>query len=319
MPYIERSRYQPPPWLRNPHANTIVPALFRKVEGVAYERERVITPDGDFLDLDWSRTGADQLVIALHGLEGGADRPYIRGMVRRFNQAGWDAIGFNFRSCSGEMNRQLRTYHMGETRDLDFIISTIRERTGYSRIALVGFSLGGSVILNYLQEKGSAAPIYRAVVFSVPCQIPTANLEIDRFRNSLYLRRFLKTLNAKMLIKAQMFPEAFPTPPEPARSFREFDDRFTAPVHGFADAMDYWTRSSTVNDLDRIRVPVLMVNAQDDTFLSPGCYPREQARELDLFFLETPRFGGHVGFASRSKNGTYWSEERALRFVEGGL
>jgi predicted alpha/beta-fold hydrolase len=318
MPYIEKSSYQPPLWLRNAHANTIFPALFRKVEGVIYQRERLSTPDGDFLDLDWSRTGSDQLLIILHGLEGAADRPYIRGMARHFNRAGWDALGMNFRSCSGEMNRSLRTYHMGETSDLDLIITRIRERGEYDKIALAGFSLGGNVILKYLEEKGSSAPVFRAVVFSVPCQISSANLEIDRFRNSMYLRRFLRSLNAKMRIKAQQFPGHMPDPLPQARSFREFDDRFTAPVHGFADAMDYWTRCSTVNDLHRIRVPVLMVNAQDDTFLSAGCYPRDQARMLDHFFLEIPRYGGHVGFTTRDRGGTYWSEVRALRFIEEG-
>ena len=147
MPLIKKSAYRAHGPFRFAHVNTIFPALFRKVPGVHFERERVDTPDGDFLDLDWSVQGSRRLAILLHGLEGSAARPYIRGMARYFNQRGWDALGFNFRGCSGEPNRKLRSYHVGETGDLKWAISTILGRENYETIALVGFSLGGNVVL----------------------------------------------------------------------------------------------------------------------------------------------------------------------------
>ena len=158
MPLIKNSTYKAPFLLRNAHTNTVYAALVRKVPGVFYEREVLDTPDGDFLDLDWSFVKSDKLVIVLHGLEGSADRPYMLGMIREFNRSGWDGLGFNFRGCSGRLNRKAASYHMGWTQDLEFVIEHILNLDKYREVVLVGFSLGGNVILNYLGRKGSAVP-----------------------------------------------------------------------------------------------------------------------------------------------------------------
>lgn len=185
MPLIRTSTYRARGIFRNAHINTIYPAIFRKVEGVRYERERISTRDGDFLDLDWSPVGSRKLALVLHGLEGSADRPYMRGMARHFNEKGWDALCLNFRGCSGEPNRKLRSYHIGETNDLRWVLAHCLDNRKYDTIVLVGFSLGGNVLLKYLGEQPEEVPpeVRAGVAFSVPCHVKSANRQIDRWHN----------------------------------------------------------------------------------------------------------------------------------------
>jgi predicted alpha/beta-fold hydrolase len=192
---------------------------------------------------------------------------------------------------------------------------------GFRQIAVVGFSLGGNVTLRYFGERGTAVPpeVKAGVAFSVPCHIASANERIDKWDNRLYLNRFLRSLNAKMRVKAKKFPRRLKLGDTLPTNFRTFDDRFTGPIHGFADAMDYWESCSSVYVLETIRRPVLLVNARNDSFLSPRCYPEGLAAGHDFFHLECPEHGGHVGFGRRSKAGFYWSEERAYRFVQAAL
>lgn len=319
MPLIEPSSYIAPVLFRQAHFNTIYAALFRKIAPPDYQRETLETPDGDFLDLDWRRQpGADRLLIALHGLEGSADRPYIRGILQEFFQHGWEGLGVNFRGCSGRPNRQPRSYHMGATDDLDLVLRHIHAHGRYRTVVLVGFSLGGNVLLKYIGERGDKAVgvVDAAVAFSVPCHIPSANIEIDKWYNYLYLQRFLRSLHEKIQEKARRFPGLIDLSGPAPRSFREFDDRYTAPLHGFRDATDYWESCSSLRFLPEIRLPVLLVNALDDTFLSKACYPVDLARDSPYLFLEMPKWGGHVGFATYNGQGAYWSEQRARAFVE---
>jgi uncharacterized protein len=170
MPLMEKSSYLPPPFFGNGHLQTLYPNLYRRVRGIVYRRERIPTPDGDFLDLDWSRVGSRKLVIVSHGLEGSSLRPYVLGMVRAFNETGWDAVAWNFRGCSGEPNRKLRFYHSGATEDLETVVEHVRRDPTYQKIALVGFSLGGNITLKYLGERGkdAAAAVFGAVAFWFP-------------------------------------------------------------------------------------------------------------------------------------------------------
>lgn len=320
MPYIEESTYVAPNWIfKNPHFNTIFPALFRKDPEVNYQRERIDTPDGDFLDLDWSKVGSKRLVIVIHGLEGDASRPYIRGMVKAFNQEGWDAIGFNFRGCSGEVNSKPQSYHMGWTYDIDFLTKKIEKEGAYHEIVLVGFSLGGNTILKYLGEDPEevSSIVSKAVTFSVPVHIPSTNIGFKHPRNWIYLNRFIKSLNAKAIEKKKVFDADFPLNLKKLpRNFDEFDELITGPVHGFKSAQDYWERCSSLQYIPNIKVPTLLVNSADDTFLSDECYPVELAKNHPFFHFEMPKFGGHVGFTTFGKTRKYWSERRALRFVK---
>lgn len=315
MPLLSTSSYTPPPGFTNPHLQTIFAGRLRRVEGPGYARERIATPDGDFLDLDWARVGADRVVVISHGLEGSAGRAYVRGMARALNQHGWDVLAWNLRGCSGEANRNLRLYHSGATDDLDAVAQ--HARRSYDEVALVGFSLGGNLTLKYLGEQGADAPIARAVAFSVPVDLAASSGALGRWQNGLYMRYFLRSLRRKVQTKAAQFPEAVSTEGlRRIRDFQGFDDRYTAPLHGFADAADYWHQSSSKHFLPAIRVPTLLVNAADDPFLAPACYPTEVARDHVYLSLEIPEHGGHVGFVCFGEDGVYWSERRAAAFLE---
>ena len=318
MPIVSKSAYRPPNLFSNAHVQTIFPSVFRRVKGVTYQRERIDTPDGDFLDLDLMRPGFDRVAILLHGLEGDSNRSYIRGMVKALNRGGWDTVSMNFRGCGGECNRKLRFYHSGDTADLHTVISSVIARHQHSRVVLVGFSIGGNMILKYLGEQGpSVHPlISSAVTFSVPCDLASSAIKISLPANRLYLKRFLRMLREKIRTKMRVMPgsisdDGYGT----IRSFKDFDDRYTSRIFGFRNAEDYWEKASSRPYLSRITLPTLLINSADDPFLDEPCYPYEEARNSASFFLEVPSHGGHVGFVSFNNKGEYWSESRALAFL----
>ena len=320
VPLIEKSSYQAPVFFSSPHMQTMFPTLFRKVPGVTYTRRRIETLDNDFLDLDCSATGSSKAAIVLHGLEGDSGRAYILGMVRALNRAGWDAIAVNFRGCSGETNRHPHMYHSGETRDLALVLNTVMQEGHYSELALVGFSLGGNVILKYLGEQGNAihSSIKRAVAFSVPCDLASCAARLEEFANRLYLFRFMKMLREKIRVKKRLLPERIDDSDlDKVKTFAQFDERYTAPLHGFKNAEDYWEKSSSRQFLPHIAIPTLLVTAADDPFVGPSCYPYDEARASSCFFLEVPQHGGHVGFVSFNSGGDYWSDRRAVAFLNG--
>jgi uncharacterized protein len=278
MPLVSQSAYKPPFFLFNAHLQTIIPSLLRRVDGVRYERERIETADEDFLDLDWACPGHNRLAILSHGLEGDSRRPYIMGMVRELNAGGWDALAWNFRGCGGEINRQLRFYHSGATDDLEAVISHALRQKAYQSIALIGFSLGGNMTLKYLGERGTELrpQIRKSVVFSVPCDLQTGALKMARMSNAIYMRRFLRHLRRKVRAKALLMPDKINDMGyHLIKNFKDFDDRYTAPLHGFRDAIDYWNQCSSKNYLRTIAVPTLIVNAKNDPFLSPECFPAQ--------------------------------------------
>ena len=316
MPQIDSS-YRPPRGFGNGHLQTIFPALFRRVPLVTPHRERIPTPDGDFLDLDWNAENRNpRLAILSHGLEGDSHNTYIQGLARALLRRGWDVLAWNFRGCSGEPNRHLHSYHSGLTDDLRTVVT--HAASSYDKLVLVGFSLGGNMTLKYLSESDLHPKIAGAVAFSVPCDLASSALQLESLGNRLYMRRFLKSLRGKVRLKMRQFPgQIHDTGLDAMRTFREFDGAYTAPLHGFASADEYWALASCRPTLARIRVPVLLVNALDDPFLPPACYPREEAAASQSFFLETPNHGGHVGFISFRADGEYWSERRTAEFLAG--
>lgn len=322
MPLIEKSTYRPDWLYRRAHAATILPTLLRRVPAEACARERMSTADGDFIDLDcWWRDGAERpgsghpTVVLCHGLEGNARRQYMLGMARAFGRRGWNVVGYNYRGCSGEPNRQPWSYHSGATGDLREVLEHVQRPDRPVR-ALVGFSLGGNLILKYLGEDPDRVlpSVAAAVAFSAPVQLEASARELARLGNLAYSRRFLVRLAAKMRAKAALFPDQVDIRRlSEVRTLQDFDELFTAPLSGFAGAADYYRRCSARQFLPGIRVPSLLVNALDDPFLGPECYPHQEARASGSFHLETPRHGGHVGF--RAPGGEYWSERRAVEFV----
>jgi predicted alpha/beta-fold hydrolase len=317
VPLISSS-YRPPILFSNPHVQTIFPSVFRRVRGVDYERVRIDTSDGDFLDLDFARTGSDRVAVLLHGLEGNASRAYVLGMVRALNRNGWDALAMNFRGCSGECNRKLRFYHSGDTQELRTVLSHVAEKEHYSEFALIGFSIGGNVVLKYLGECGNNVPslVRKAVTFSVPCDLTSSSYKLAELANRIYLKRFLRLLHQKIQMKMEIMPEIIDdTGFRRIKNFQDFDDRYTAPIHGFKDALDYWEKASCKPFLPHIAIPTLLVNSADDPFLPEPCYPVSEARANPSLFLEIPSSGGHVGFVQFNPRGEYWSESRALSFI----
>lgn len=323
MPLIENVNYQPPFLYRNTHFNTIYTALLRPLFPLKYDRERVELPDGDFIDLDWSRIGSDNLLICVHGLEGHARKPYMRAMMHYFNQshydiAGWDTVGINLRSCSGEDNRLLGGYHSGNTDDLDIIINKIIATDKYKKIAIIGFSIGGNIVFKYAGEKGSNISPYitHVIGFSVPTDLTSCSIEFEKPKNWIYLQQFLLSLKPKARNKAKKFPGSFNLKKAvEARNFREFDTAYTGPVNGFKDSFDYWEKSSCLPLLNKIAIPTLLISAKDDTFLAPECFPYDVAQRNSNFHLEITAKGGHLGFMAPDNEGYIWTERRAWDFV----
>lgn len=310
------SSYRPPWYLLGADLQTVAPHL-RRIDGVIYRRERVELDDGDFVDIDWSPVDRGRLVVVAHGMEGHSRRPYMLAMVRAFNAAGWDAVAWNMRACSGEPNRTAGFYHAGLTQDIAAVIAHVRASGRYERIALVGFSLGGNLILKYLGECGAGAPseLCAAATFSVPCDLVDGARAIHRWRNRLYLQRFMRRLHAKVRDKAAVRPGLIDAEGvEQLRDLYAFDGRYTAPIHGYASPEEYWRATSCLSYLSAIRLPALIANARNDTFLGEKCYPRDAVRSLKQVLLEMPECGGHVGFPQAG--GRCWMEERALRFIE---
>ncbi len=316
MPVVS-STYRPPLPFRNGHFSTIYSGLFRSIEGVRQKRERLELDDGDFLDLDWSIASeeATKVVILLHGLEGNAQRAYIVGSVKVFNEAGVNACAVNLRSCSGETNRLYRSYHSGATEDLDAVIQHILSTTNYSEIILKGFSLGGNLTLKYLGEaREIPKQIKAAIAVSVPCSLHSSLKQLLLPKNMLYAMRFKKNLVAKLKAKQQLFPDKIlDADIQAVVTLKDFDDVYTSKAHGFKDALDYYTQCSCLQFLPGIKIPALLINARNDSFLGPECYPEREAEKNSNLYLEMPNYGGHVGFFDREN--IYYTEKRAIKFL----
>lgn len=323
MPVLDESDYRPTFVFWNGHVQTVYPTLFRPAPPARPEAERIATPDGDVLDLDWHRgEGAcpPRLAVITHGLEGSARKKYVAGMAGALTARGWDVLAWNFRGCGNGPNRLLRYYHSGDTDDLHTVLIHGLGRRDYAAAALVGFSVGGNQVLKYLGEDPDRVPteVGGAVVFSVPCDLAGCARVMAKPSNRLYMEYFLRSLRAKACHKNALFGDVLDlTGLDAMTTFDEFDERITAPLNGFAGAADYYRRASSRPHLAAIRVPTLLVSAADDPFLSPSCYPREAAAASDSLFLEVPRSGGHVGFVERNAENRYWSERRAARFLDG--
>ncbi|MGB3542499.1 YheT family hydrolase [Rubrivirga sp.] len=312
--------YRPPVWLRSGHVQTIYPTLFRRVPGVHYRRERIDLEDGDFLDLDWlGQPRGRNVAIVAHGLEGSTDRSYVRGMAKELHRRGWAVCAWNLRGCSGEPNRLLRAYHSGATEDLEAVAQHVLAQ-GAETVAVVGFSLGGNLTLRWLGEQGDDldARVVAGAGVSVPVDLASSAETMKAWSRRIYMRYFLKKLTVKVEEKASRFVDA-PDPAGVARmtSFAEFDGAFTAPVHGFESAQDYWERASSKPLLPEIGVPTLLVNALDDPFLSSSCFPREEAEANPNLTLLAPEEGGHVGFVMPS--GPFWSETVVGQHLDASL
>lgn len=316
MPVLE-SEYKPPFWAKKSFVSTVFSGLARQVKGLEQNRERLELEDGDFIDLDWSysNTPSNKVIIVLHGLEGNAQRPYVKGPAKLFNDNGVDACAVNFRGCSGETNRLFRSYHSGATEDLEAVISHILEKDIYKEVYIKGISLGANMALKYAGERDKVPKELKAIIaVSAPCSLKGSCDELLSLRNKHYAIRFLDHLKKKLKPKLIQFPERFTTKDfNSIKSLKDFDHVYTSKAHGFLDAYDYYEKASSLRFLPNIKVPSLIINALNDSFLSASCYPVKEAKNNPNLFLEMPKYGGHVGFID--KNNIYYNENRALEFV----
>ncbi|GAB4174431.1 MAG: alpha/beta fold hydrolase [Terrimicrobiaceae bacterium] len=279
-----------------------------------FRRERLELPDGDFLDLDWLDRGHGRLVVLCSGLEGNSRDAGMVRLALTFSEAGWDVLSWNYRGCGGSMNRLPRSYHSGATEDL----AAVLHHSGNRPTALVGCSLGGNLLLKYLGEGGAAPFVIGAVAISPPVDLASSARALDELpANQIYRKRLIRSLSTKVLAKAAAMPGQIDTSGlRGLHGFAHFDDRFTAPMHGFRDAEDYWTHCSSKPVLPAIGVPTLILTARDDPFLLPPSFPEAEARSHPFLHLEIPDRGGHLGFVSGFPPDFCWAGRRAVQFLE---
>ncbi|HXF80142.1 MAG TPA: hydrolase [Usitatibacter sp.] len=312
--------FRAPWWLRGPHAQTVYGSLAAPAPQVRLRRERWDTPDGDFVDLDFvdGPDGAPWLHL-FHGLEGSSRSPYARALMAMAARRGWRGSVLHFRGCSGEINRLPRAYHSGDTNEIDWVLRRLRAGVGEAPLYAVGISLGGNALAKWLGESGEDArrTVARAATVCAPFDLMAAGEALGRGFGLVYAHHFLGTLRKTALAKLEQHPGLFDAGAvRRARTLRDFDNVVTAPLHGFRDTDDYWTRASAKPWLKAIAVPTLLVNARDDPFLPESALPTE--REVSpAVKLEFPREGGHVGFVSGPFPGNIdWLPRRIFQFLE---
>ena len=307
--------YQPPKLLFTGHLQTIYPALLRQVKLIKpYLNERIATSDADFLDLFWLKQKSNQLVIISHGLEGDANRAYIKGMANVHYHHGFDVLAWNYRGCSPQLNITKSMYHSGATADLMCVVS--HASTHYDQIYLVGFSLGANLTLKFLGESGVPNQVKKACVFAAPLDLKSASVNLSITKKYLYELRFINSLKKKATAKHTQFPGLFDLKKlQKIRTIYEFDDLVTAPIHGFKDAEEYYTKCSSKHFLNRIQIPTIILNALNDPFLTPeilNTHLADQSKEVNY---QITKAGGHCGYPSFNKP-FYWTEHFAVDFFK---
>lgn len=318
---MDPTHYRAPFWLRGRHAQTIVPATLVPLPAPRYRRERLTTPDDDFVDFDWLDTSdaAAPLLIVFHGLEGSSRSHYARALMSAAQARGWRSVVAQFRGCSGEMNRAPRFYHSGDSSEIAWMVEQVRARFPLAPLYAVGISLGGNALLRWLGEQPveSAQRLAAAAAISAPLDLAAAGHALARGFNRVYTKSFLRTLQAKSLRKLDQFPGLFDRDAMlAARDLYAYDNVVTAPLHGYRDTDDYWLRAASKAVLGAIAVETLVLNALNDPFLPASALPKPN-QVSSAVHLDYPREGGHVGFYS-SASGAYWLPERILHFLSRG-
>lgn len=357
---VDTSPCPAPWWLPGGHAQTLYGALAVRHHNISFVRERVDTPDGDFLDFDWAAPGvfADRLadgrlathdpqlarsaarrwmqdgdwqklketpgtsaLIIFHGLEGSSRSHYAQSIAQYFRARGWITVIAHFRGCSGFPNRMARAYFSGDSADIEFMLETVRARIPEARWYAAGISLGGNAMLKYLGEQQDAAWLHAAAAVSVPLDLVACGrvLSETRIGRDIYCRHFLRTMRPKVLEKARRFPGTIDALRlAHARTLREFDDLYTAPMHGYRNALDYWTRASSKPRLKTITVPTLVLNARNDPFVPAPSLPGSHDCS-DAVLLHQPAEGGHAAFVTGPFPGNLgWLPERLARYFDTG-
>lgn len=313
---LTSSEYSPTFLFRNHHINTMYPFLFRSGAIPIFKRERWNTEDGDFFDLDFVNKNSSSVLIILHGLEGSSSSQYVRGLTNIMADIDIDICAVNHRSCSGELNKTIGFYHSGFTTDLRFIVQKLSFQ--YEKIFIAGFSLGGNMALKYAGEEGEniSKKVIAVAAVSVPCHLSSSAKRLNEWYNMPYSIQFLQTLKKKAIAKSNLFNNSLPYTNEyvKIKTLLEYDNKVTAPLHGFKDAEDYYAKSSSLPLLENIKTQTILINANDDSFLSDECMPFDIAENNGHFHFLQTRFGGHVGFA-KLRSSEYWIDKRLREWV----
>lgn len=358
--HIDSSPCPSPIWLPGGHLQTIYGAVSARYHHIRFVRERVITPDGDFIDLDWTAPGifSDRLassesapahpdlahtaalrwitdddrhalttspqttaLVLFHGLEGSSKSHYAQAIAQYFRARGWIVVVAHFRGCSGFPNRMARAYHSGDSGDIAFILDTLRRVVPFACWHSIGVSLGGNAMLKHLgEQRNNIKGLAASAAVSVPLDLVACGSHLsDTLLGRFYSRYFLKSMKKKMVEKARRFPGNIDVARlAQAKTLREFDDRYTAPIHGYKNALDYWTRASSKPLLSQITIPTLVLNARNDPFVPEPSLPGSIDCS-DAVLLHQPAEGGHAGFVTGRFPGTLdWLPMRIARFFESG-
>lgn len=322
---IVESAFRPAPWLRGCHRQTLFASQLRPGPAISVNNERLELVDGDFIDLAWlpdqDQSPDTPLVVVLHGLTGSIESKYARGLLRQIQARGWRGVFMHFRGASPEPNRLPRNYHSGDTQDFRTLVDTLRQRFPNAPLAAVGYSLGGNVLVKYQGEEGHCSPLTTAAAVSVPFDLSVCAHTINQGMARAYQHYLVSKMRTDIKRKFEHIEPPFPLPNlHSLRTFPEFDDAITAPMHGFASAADYYERASSGPFLKHIGTPTLVIHAEDDPFMSPGMIPTETMLS-DEVRLELSRHGGHVGFvaADRLYRPVYWLETRIPEWLSNHL
>ena len=303
-------------WLSNPHLQTLYPTFFRKPVDIKLTEERLTTPDNDFLDIAYPKDNGGDLVLVFHGLEGSLQSHYIKGMLKALHNAGLYPIFMHFRGCSGEANKATRRYYSAETSDPTFLLETFINRYPGREVYTVGFSLGGNMILKWLNNMGKNSPIKKAVAISVPFDLSNCDKRLQKGLSRIYLKHLLNKLHEGIKLKhdAGLFPADYDKAIN-SKTFWEFDEFATAPLHGCEGADDYYAKCSSKFYMKNIETPTLIIQAKDDPFLTSEALPTDGELSSSIS-LELTNKGGHVGFIAGSNpfEPEYWTEQRTVNF-----
>ena len=317
--------YRAPAWLPGGNLQTLYPALLARRPAVHYRRQRWDTPDGDFIDLDWTEpqgrglrieSPESPLLVLFHGLEGSSNSHYARALMHAAVARGWRGVVVHFRGCSGELNRLPRAYHSGDSTEIDWILRRLKLQQDDAPLHAAGVSLGGNALLKWLGEQGTDARtvVHRAAAVSAPVDLHAAGDALEQGFNMVYTNNFLATMKRKSLAKLRMHPKLFDEARLRAtRTLREFDDLVTSRLHGYSDVDDYYTRASSKPHLAHIALPTLLLNARNDPFLPAAALP--EPRSLPAAVTAAfPDEGGHVGFPD-STGTLAWLPQTVLEFL----
>jgi len=319
---ILKSKFKPALGLSNPHFQTMLPRFIRRKRNLEFHHETLELDDGDFLDLAWTELSDEvkPIVLVFHGLEGSIESPYAHGIMSAIKKQGWKAVLMHFRGCSGRINRLPRSYHSGETEDAKQLISYIKAHYPGAPLAAVGFSLGGNMLLKLQAELGNKSPFLAAVSVSAPLILNTCAIRLSKGFSRVYQNYLIAHMKKNLKSKARVHDYASLINLDTQQinrlnSFREFDDRVTAPLHGFKGVDDYYHKSSSRQYLKDIQAPTLVIQSLDDPFMSADVIPEKN--ELSNYTqLEISQYGGHVGFIGGSLfKPAFWLERRIPEYL----